>query len=188
MQAKKRMTRELFGKDVDKKIAQFHRIFDRDSDLLSAVLRGHMTVEEQMHDLIAAGVAQYSRPYSRNDIFTFGTATELCRAIVGSAMGPELWDSIKALNNLRNAVGHRNEPARLKPLLAKFFKVSEPIGFAVYQKNFAPYEPEGEDEETHAIVIRTRSMAIWTILGILADQLARELDPVLKDRRNPLKA
>lgn len=182
------MKRELFVTDVDRKIVQFHRIFDRDSDLLSAVLRGHMTVEEQMHDLIAAGVAQYSRPYSRNDIFTFGTATELCRAIVGSDIGVELWDSIKALNNLRNAVGHRNEPARLKPLLAKFFKVSEPIGIAVYRKNFVPYEPEGEDDETHAIVIRTRSMAIWTVLGILADQLARELDPVLKDRRNPLKA
>lgn len=181
------MKRELFAKDIEKKTAQFHRTFERDSELLSAVLRGHMIVEEQLHDLIAAGVAQYSRPYSRNDIFTFGTATELCRAIVGSAMEPELWDSIKALNNLRNAVGHRNEPARLQPLLAKFFKISEPIGFAVYQKNFTPYEPEGEDEETHAIVIRTRSMAIWTILGILADQLARDLDSVLKDRRTPRK-
>ena len=177
--------RELFAKDVERKIAQFHRAFDRQSDLLSAVLRGHMIIEDQLHDVIAAGVAQYTRPSDQKDVFAFGTATELCRAIVGSAMEPELWSSIKALNNLRNAMGHRNEPARLQPLLSKFFKASEPIGFAVYQKNFTPYEPERGDEKTHAIVVRTRSMAIWTLLGILGDDLAKDLDEVLKDRRAP---
>ncbi|WP_454846051.1 hypothetical protein [Pseudomonas farris] len=177
------MKRELFAKDIDKKIDLFHRAFDRDDDLLTAVLRGHMMVEERLHDVISAGVASYSRPYDKNDIFTFGTATNLAKAIVGSASGSELWKAIKSLNNLRNAVGHRYEPVRLDNLLVKFFKDSELTAHSIFRKNFTPYNPEGEDEETHAIVVRTRSMALWTVLGIHADNLARDLDSALKSRR-----
>ena len=176
------MKREIFATDIGEKITQFHRAFDRDDDLLSAVLRGHMMIEERLHDVIAAGVACYSRPYDRNDIFTFGTAIELCRSIVGRAATPGLWKAVKSLNNLRNAVGHRNEPARLKNLLLKFFKHSESVALCVY-KDGAAYNPEGEDDRTHAIAIRVRAMAMWTVLGILADNLAHDLDDALQARR-----
>ena len=177
------MKRELFSKNIDEKIYLFHRAFDRDNNLLTAVLRGHMMVEERLHDIISAGVASYSRPHSKNDIFTFGTATELAKAIVGSASGAELWKAIKALNSLRNAVGHRNAPVRLDSLLVKFFQDSEPTAQAVFKKSVVTYNPQGEEEETHAIVVRTRTMAIWTLLGIHADNLARELDAALEHRR-----
>ncbi|SNY42422.1 hypothetical protein SAMN05660659_04622 [Pseudomonas sp. LAMO17WK12:I6] len=177
------MKREMFAKDVGRKITQFHQAFDRDDALLTAVLRGHMMIEERLHDVISAGVARYSRPHDRNDIFTFGTATELCKSIAGLAASPDLWDAVKSLNNLRNALGHRNEPARLGSLLLKFFKQSEPVALSFFKVS-ASYDPEGEDESTHAIAVRNRITAMWTVLGILADDLARDLDSVLEARRH----
>ncbi|WP_456254884.1 hypothetical protein ACP3PM_20715 [Pseudomonas iridis] len=177
------MKREPFAKDIDRKIKQFHEAFDRDDTLLTAVLRGHMMIEERLHDVISAGVARYSRPHDRNDIFAFGTATELCKSIAGLAASPELWDAVKALNNLRNAVGHRNEPARLSALLLKFFKHSEPVALRIFKEG-AVYDPKGEDDITHAIAVRVRVTAMWTVLGILADDLARDLDSVLEARRH----
>ncbi len=177
------MTRELFATEIELKIAQFHRSFDRENDLLTAVLRGHMMVEERLHDVISAGVANYCRPIDKNDIFTFGTATELAKAIIGTASGQDLWKAVKSLNNLRNAVGHRNKPAKLDTLLDKFFKDSEPSGCRMFKKSFTPYNPKGEDEDTHAIVVRTRAMAIWALLGIHADNLAKELNSALQSRR-----
>lgn len=176
------MKRTPFTQDIGNKITQFHQAFDRDDALLTAVLRGHMMIEERLHDVISAGVAHYSRPHDRNDIFTFGTATELCKAISGLAASPGLWDAVKSLNNLRNALGHRNEPARLGTLLLKFFKHSESVALSVFESG-ASYDPEGEDESTHAIAVRNRIIAMWTVLGILADDLARDLDGALAARR-----
>ncbi|NWA81589.1 hypothetical protein [Pseudomonas sp. D2002] len=176
------MNRELFAKDIDKKIKQFHGTFDRNDALLTAVLRGHMMVEERLHDVISAGVACYSRPQKQNDVFTFGTATELCRSIVGRAAAPHIWGAVKSLNNLRNAVGHRNEPARLDTLLLKFFKDSESVAMILYKEG-ASYNPEGEDDDTHAIAVRVRIMALWSVLGVIADNLAHDLDDALKSRR-----
>lgn len=176
------MKREIFANDIGKKITQFHQSFDRDDALLTAVLRGHMMIEESLHDVISAGVACYSRPHDRSDVFTFGTATELCRSIAGLAVSHDLWNAVKSLNNLRNAVGHRNKPARLDTLLLKFFKHSESVAFSVYKER-AFYDPAGEDDSTHAIAVRIRTMAMWTVLGILADDLARDLENVLKTRR-----
>ena len=176
------MTRKLFAQDIGVKVEQFHRVFDRNDALLTAVLRGHMMIEERLHDVISAGVACYSRPHNRNDIFTFGTATELCLSIAGRAAAPHVWDAVKSLNNLRNAVGHRNEPARLDTLLLKFFKDSEEVAMIIY-KGGATYSPKGEDDNTHAIAVRVRIMALWTVLGILADNLAHDLESALKTRR-----
>lgn len=177
------MQRDYFTDDINKKLEQFHLIFDRNNDLLTSVLRGHMIVEERLHDVITAGVACYFRPNDRNDIFTFGTATELCRSILGQAASPDIWVAIKSLNNLRNAIGHRNKPARLGSLLIRFFKDSESIASMVY-KGGAHYDTEGESESTHAIAVRVRIRAIWTILGILADDLAYDLEDALKTRRH----
>jgi len=176
------MTRKLFAEDIEKKVEQFHRVFDRNDALLTAVLRGHMMIEERLHDVISAGVACYSRPHNRNDIFTFGTATELCQSIVGRAAAPHVWGAVKSLNNLRNAVGHRNEPARLDALLLKFFKDSESVAMIIH-KGGASYDPEGEDDNTHAIAVRVRITALWIVLGVLADDLAHDLDNALKPRR-----
>lgn len=177
------MKREYFAGDIKTKLEEFHLIFDRNNDLLTSVLRGHMIVEERLHDVITAGVACYSRPNDRNDIFTFGTATELCRSILGQAANPNIWVAIKALNNLRNAIGHRNRPARLDSLLIRFFKDSESIALMVY-KGGAQYDTEGESDSTHAIAVRVRIRAIWTILGILADDLECDLKDALKTRRH----
>ncbi len=176
------MPRKTFTQDLKEKLEQFHRVFDRNDALLTAVLRGHMMIEERLHDVISAGVACYSRPHNRNDIFTFGTAVELCRSIAGLSAAPHVWDAIKALNNLRNAVGHRNEPVKLDALLLRFFKDSETVAMIIH-KGGASYDPEGEDDNTHAIAVRVRIMALWTVLGILADNLAHDLEGALKTRR-----
>jgi len=177
------MARELFAKDIEEKVSLFHRAFDRPADLLTAVLRGHMMVEERLHDVISAGVASYVRPYDENDIFSFGTAAKLAQAIVGSAADSDLWKAIKSLNALRNAIGHRYEPKRLDSLLAKFFKDTEPTTSSVFKNRDIAYLHEGESEETHAIVVRVRCMALWSVLGIHADSLAKDLDDALMSRR-----
>jgi hypothetical protein len=177
------MARELFAKDIEEKIGLFHRAFDRPADLLTAVLRGHMMVEERLHDIISAGVANYVRPYHENDIFSFGTAAKLAQALVGSAGDFDLWMAVKSLNSLRNAIGHRNEPKRLDGLLARFFKDTEPTAINVFKSSDVAYLHSGESEETHAIAVRLRCMALWSVLGIHADELAKDLDSVLMSRR-----
>ncbi|WP_432780277.1 hypothetical protein QZH44_07050 [Pseudomonas corrugata] len=77
--------KELFATDLNAKIAQFHKAFDGPANLLTAVLRVHMMVEERLFDVISAGVAIYSRTFKENDLFTFGTAAKLAQAIIGSA-------------------------------------------------------------------------------------------------------
>ncbi|WP_338496290.1 hypothetical protein V5F23_20305 [Pseudomonas sp. WP18] len=75
---------DLFATDLDAKIARFHKAFDGPASLLTAVLRGHMMVEERLFDVIS-GVAIYSRTFKENDLFTFGIAAKLAQAIIGSA-------------------------------------------------------------------------------------------------------
>jgi hypothetical protein len=177
------MARELFAKDIEEKVKLFYRAFDRPADLLTAVLRGHMMVEERLHDVISAGVASYVRPYDENDIFSFGTAAKLAQAIVGSAADFDLWKATKSLNALRNAIGHRYEPTRLDGLITKFFKDTETTASSVFKNGVIAYLHKGESDQTHAIVVRMRCMAMWSVLGIHADNLAKDLDNALMSRR-----
>jgi len=176
------MERELFSNDIDVKIKLFHRAFDSPADLLRAVLRGHMMIEERLHDVIGAGVARYSRPSDERDLLTFGTAAKLAQAVVGSVASTDLWNAIKSLNALRNALGHRYEPKRLDLLLVKFFTDTDSVAASVF-KDHEAYLHQGESESTHALVVRMRCMAMWSILGLHADSLARDLDETLKCRR-----
>lgn len=175
--------RELFATDLDAKIALFHKAFDGPANLLTAVLRGHMMVEERLHDVISAGVAIYSRPFKENDIFTFGTAAKLAQAIIGSAGDVDLWKAVASLNALRNAVGHRYEPARLDQLLTKFFRDTDQTACNIFRGEYHSYQHKGESEDTHALVVRLRCMAIWAQLGVHADKLTQDLGGILLSRR-----
>jgi len=53
----------------------------------------------------------------------------------------------------------------------------------ILYKEGASYNPEGEDDDTHAIAVRVRIMALWSVLGVIADNLAHDLDDALKSRR-----
>lgn len=178
------MPRERFAAGIEGRIEQFHQAFDRRADLMATVLRGHMMIEERLHDVISAGVADYTRPITKNDIFSFGTAAKIAQAIVGSADRPDFWKGIISWNSLRNALGHRVQPARLDSLLTSFFKDTESTAFRIFTTNSNTYQHKGESEETHALVVRLRCMAFWTILGIHADNLAKDLDEALISRRS----
>ncbi|KGV02110.1 hypothetical protein X880_1199 [Burkholderia pseudomallei MSHR4032] len=177
------MSRDLFAADIDAKLEQFHLAFDRRADILMAVLRGHMMVEERLHDIISAGVANYVRPTAENDIFSFGTAAKLAHAIVGTAADANFWKGITSLNSLRNALGHRGQPVRLDKLLTKFFEDTELAAAHLFKGRDITYRHAGETEEATAVAIRLRCMALWAILGVHADNLARDLDAALMSRR-----
>lgn len=176
------MKRKQFADDLQEKIEYFHQAFDRQGDLLSAVLRAHLMVEERLHDVISAGVADYTRPIEKNDIFSFGTALEIAKAIIGNKASSDLWAAVKELNNLRNAMSHRHKPKRLEKLLEAFFKKSEIVARWVY-KEVPSYDHYPEKDDLNAIVIRTRTMAIWALLGMHADDLSKDLDNILDPRR-----
>lgn len=177
------MLRERFPTGIDAKLEQFNWAFDRRADLLMAVLRGHMMVEERLHDIISAGVANYVRPAAENDIFSFGTAAKLVRAMVGTAATADFWKGVTSLNSLRNALGHRDQPVRLDKLLTKFFEDTELAASHLFKGRDITYRHGGESEETTAVAMRLRCMAIWAILGVHADNLARDLDAALMSRR-----
>ena len=106
--------------------AQVNRFFELvppETDLLLAVLKAHLLIEEHLHATIVAWV-RFPKPLEHAR-FTFSQRLRLAQAIAGRLMMPFVWEAVEELNNVRNKLVHRAEPGSIGNLLRKFVRICD---------------------------------------------------------------
>jgi hypothetical protein len=100
---------------------QYNKYLPKSDDLSIVTLKGHLLVESILDELI--------KDYCR-ETHTIGKAklrfyqkARITRALIGSFYPEEIWDSILALNSLRNELVHNLELGRLRKLVRQFISL-----------------------------------------------------------------
>lgn len=103
---------------TEKQIDAFRRFLDflpHDQDLTLVILKGHLLIEEQIRQIIAERVKRPQILYTQKGRYRIGfyLATYIAEAFFLKKREPWLWEAVRKLNTVRNAIGHSVEPRGL---------------------------------------------------------------------------
>jgi len=89
----------------------FYREFSKHlleiDELANVVLRGHLLVENDL-DAVIAAIFYYPDYIGR---LSFERKSEVARAMALRTQNAAVWNTLSALNELRNGIAHNNDPA-----------------------------------------------------------------------------
>jgi hypothetical protein len=91
-----------------------------DGDLSLTVLKGHLLVEELLSVLVQSAV-KYPRAIEEANLGFYQLASMAKALVYEEGDLGSIWDSIFALNQLRNSLAHNLEPPDLEKRLRRFF-------------------------------------------------------------------
>jgi hypothetical protein len=83
---------------------------ERYDDRIVAVLKGHLSVEQSLNDLLRTARRKWKRP--------FAGKIDVAEKLFCPDLTVEMWDVVKAGNNLRNAVAHGNPEGTITQRMA----------------------------------------------------------------------
>lgn len=95
-------------------------------DLTLSTLKGHLLIEEQLDNLIAARLPNPSA--LEGERLSFDLKIKLARALTREDH-PEVWLALRKLNKLRNSLAHKLEDSKAQGLLEEFVKATESTGY-----------------------------------------------------------
>ena len=103
---------------TQKQLKAFRRFLDffpHNQDLTLVILKGHLLIEEQITQIIAERVKRPDVLETQNGQprISFYLATYIAEAFFSIEREPWLWEAIRKLNKVRNAIGHNVEPPGL---------------------------------------------------------------------------
>lgn len=90
------------------------------SDMTLVVLKGHLLVEELLHDVVQSRLVHPGAIEKAN--LRFMQLSSLAEALVGKTEYVELWIAIERLNRIRNQLAHHLEPRALDQMIEEFLK------------------------------------------------------------------
>ena len=95
----------------------------RENDATLAILKGHLLIEEQVRNILEERVAKPKAiKEAQLDCFQ---AICLAEAFCNDESNPDLWDTLKKLNNLRNDIAHKIEDRGLTKKMTNFVELVE---------------------------------------------------------------
>ena len=97
---------------------QYTRYLPKSDDLSLVTLKGHLLVETILDELIKA-YCRDPQPIAQANL-RFYQKAKITRAFIGSLYPGEMWDSIMALNSLRNELVHTLEPRKMRKRVRQF--------------------------------------------------------------------
>jgi hypothetical protein len=103
--------------------ARFARLFPFTPDTLHIILKGHLLIEEQLTQLISAGLP-YPSPISKLRL-SFFQKLGLAKAVAGKFLDKDIYAAIKQINSIRNTLAHEVEPANVDELVMKLIEQYE---------------------------------------------------------------
>jgi hypothetical protein len=83
---------------------------DRYDDRIVAVLKGHLSIEQSLNDLLRTARRKWKRP--------FAGKIDVAEKLFCPDLTVELWDVVKAGNDLRNAVAHGHKEGTVTQRMA----------------------------------------------------------------------
>jgi hypothetical protein len=83
---------------------------ERYNDRIVEVLKGHLSVEQSLNDLLRTARRKWKRP--------FAGKIDVAEKLYCPDLTVELWDRVKAGNNLRNAVAHGHKEGTITQRMA----------------------------------------------------------------------
>lgn len=104
---------------------QYTRYLPKSDDLSLVTLKGHLLVESILDELIKA-YCRDPQPIAQANL-RFYQKAKITRAFIGSFYPEEIWDSIMALNSLRNELVHTLEPRKLRKRVRQFLSARQSL-------------------------------------------------------------
>jgi hypothetical protein len=136
---------------IDKWEDQYARYLPKSDDLSLVTLKGHLLVESILYEIIKA-YCRDSHPLAQANL-RFYQKTKIARALIGSFYPEEIWDSILALNSLRNELVHTLEPRKLRKQVRQFLSLR-------YSQN--------QESVSRRVSLRTESTMAKEVYGSIA--------------------
>lgn len=94
-------------------------LLQREGDLVSVVLRGHLVIEELLYYVIQSHFP--SPEHLDSARLRFPQLVALARSLEKISVVPaQIWDSLLRLNSLRNSLAHNLEPSNLTKQISDF--------------------------------------------------------------------
>lgn len=156
--------------DIQKKFSEEVKYVD---DTAQILLKGHLVAEDLMNQALEAFVLHGE--HVEDARLQFNQKLELCKAISVSDNKNNMWDLIKKINVLRNALSHSLDPDRRK-------KAVESLA-SIYDQEFDPKSRiiDGMSEEA-ALCLAAIMGSLGYLHGFLSE--VKRFEDIIKNLNN----